>query len=162
VAATAAISPPTVPATAPPSPTTSCGYKKSVRACGAFPFSFFPTAPPLLLPPLLCHSMPLVVVVPTAGSHRTQTPSPRPQSCCRPRAKPPAVVRLRALTLTWLCSAEDITVAGLRRASPGPTSSVAHFASLRSTSATAQDRVSVTIIVVPRRPMSATVDRSLR
>jgi hypothetical protein len=53
-------------------------------------------------------------------------------------------VLLQALAPTLLCNTEDLTFVSLRRASPGPTSSMASFASLQSTSVSAQDHVSAT------------------
>jgi hypothetical protein len=83
-------------------------YEEHPGEC-CFPFSFIPTAPPLLL----CHSVLLATTVPTTGSHQTWAPSPHPQSCCHPRVKPPAIMRLRALALTWLCFAEDLHLSDL-------------------------------------------------
>jgi hypothetical protein len=85
--------PPTIHAVVPPSSTASHGYKKSMRASGASPFSFFPTSPPLLLPLLLSHSVPLVTVEQAArGAPLSTFSSPRARMKTLPKSHRPLSV----------------------------------------------------------------------
>jgi hypothetical protein len=120
---------------------------KSAESSRAFPFCFLRTAPPLslyscttstLVLATLCHSSP-----PCQPPAVTE-PGHRLLIVNHVDVKPPAVVLLQAHAPTWLCSTEDLTIVGLHRPSSGPTSSMASFDSLRSTSVIAQDRVFAT------------------